>query len=272
MEKYSVLMSLYIKENPEYLKQSLDSMINQTIKPDQIVMVYDGPLTVELYNVMNDYIKKYPDLFHIVENEKNMGLGISLNRGLMECRNNLVARMDTDDISKPQRCEIQLDAFEKNPNLTLVGSHIEEFVENTNNVVSCRKVPISHEDIYNFAKRRSAFNHPTVMYKRNIILSFGGYSNLKRNQDVDLFGRLLYSGYEAQNIDESLLWFRTSIALSKRRKSWENTWSYIVTIKNFWKIGYASLFDFFIVLMGQIVMFVSPAKIQIVLYKIFLRR
>ena len=111
MEKYSVLMSLYKKEHPEYLRPALDSMINQTVKPDEIVLVEDGPLTEELYTVVEEYKAKYPDLLHIVVNEKNLGLGLALNEGLKVCRNELVARMDTDDISKPDRCEKQLKRF-----------------------------------------------------------------------------------------------------------------------------------------------------------------
>lgn len=124
MEKYSVLMSLYKKEHPEYLRLALDSMINQTVKPDEIVLVEDGPLTDELYQVVEEY-KHY---LKLVINEKNLGLGLALNEGLKECRNELVARMDTDDISKPNRCEKQLKRFEENPSLAIVGSHIDEFV------------------------------------------------------------------------------------------------------------------------------------------------
>ena len=106
-------MSLYKKEHPEYLRLALDSMINQTVKPDEIVLVEDGPLTEELYAVLKEYKEKYPELLHVVVNKKNLGLGLALNVGLKACRNELVARMDTDDISKPDRCEKQLRFFMK---------------------------------------------------------------------------------------------------------------------------------------------------------------
>ena len=236
MEKYSVLMSLYKKEHPEYLRLALDSMINQTVKPDEIVLVEDGPLTDELIGVVEEY---RPHL-HIVVNKKNLGLGLALNEGLKACRNELIARMDTDDISKPERCEKQLKRFELNPELAIVGSHIVEFVGEPSNVISQRKVPLTSEDIYEYAKKRSAFNHPAVMYRKSAVLAEGGYADLKRNQDVDLFGRMLFHGYKAENIDESLLWFRSSDELAVRRKSWENTQSYIATIRKFWKMGYSS--------------------------------
>lgn len=266
-QKYSVLMSLYKKENPEYLRLAIDSMLNQTVAPDEIVLVEDGPLTPELYAVLDEY-----PMLHKIKNETNLGLGLALNVGLKECRNELVARMDTDDISKPNRCEKQLKRFEEKPELAIVGSYIDEFVGDPLNVISQRKVPVFSDDIYNYAKKRSAFNHPTVIYKRSAVLAEGGYSNLKRNQDVDLFGRMLYDGYKAENIDEALLWFRSSDELAVRRKSRENTWSYIATIKKFWKMGYSSFGDYIIVLISQIGMYVMPIKIQNWVYKKFLRK
>lgn len=265
-KKYSVLMSLYKKEKPEYLRLALDSMLNQTIAPDEIVLVEDGPLTEELYSVLEEY----PSL-HRVKNETNLGLGLALNVGLNACRNELVARMDTDDCSKPERCEKQLACFEEKPYLSIVGSHIDEFIGDISNVVSKRIVPTSSEAIYEYAKKRSAFNHPAVMYSKTAVLDNGGYADLKRNQDVDLFGRMQFKGYKAENIDESLLWFRSSDELAKRRKSWQNTWSYIATIRKFWKMGYSSFIDYVIVGVAQIGMYLMPVKIQNFIYKKFLR-
>lgn len=266
-KKYSVLMSLYKKENPEYLRIAIDSMLNQTVAPDEIVLVEDGPLTDDLYAVLDEY-----PMLHRVKNETNLGLGLALNVGLKECRNELVARMDTDDCSKPDRCEKQLQRFLEKPYLAIVGSHIDEFIGDTSNVVSQRIVPTTSEEIYKFAKKRSAFNHPVVMYSKTAVLENNGYADLKRNQDVDLFGRMLFNGYKAENIDEALLWFRSSDELAKRRKSWQNTWSYIATIRNFWKMGYSSFSDYAIVGIAQTGMYLMPIKLQNYLYKNFLRK
>lgn len=272
MEKYSVLMSLYIKEKPDYLKQSIDSMLNQTILPDEIVIVKDGPLTADLDNLLQEYADKHNGLFKIISNKINIGLGLALNHGLRNCRNELVARMDTDDISLSDRCEKELNMFQQDKELAIVGTMVDEFNSNPNEIVSTRTVPTSHQEIYEFAKRRSAFNHPTVMYKKSIVLKCGGYSDLRRNQDVDLFGRMLFLGYRAANIDESLLLFRSNSDLSKRRRSWENTKSYIDTIYKLWKIGYSSFSDFMIVMIGQTVMFFCPLKVQNWIYRKFLRK
>ncbi len=268
MEKYSVLMSLYKKEYPEYLRLALDSMLNQTVKPDEIVLVEDGSLTDELYAVVDEY----KEHLRIVVNEKNLGLGLALNEGLKVCRNELVARMDTDDISKPDRCEKQLKRFAEKPYLAIVGSHIDEFVGTPDNIVSQRKVPLTSEAIYSYAKKRSAFNHPAVMYRKSAVLAEGGYSDLKRNQDVDLFGRMLFNGHKAENIDEALMWFRSSDELAARRKSWENTKSYIDTIKKFWKMGYSPFGDYAKVAVAQTGMFILPASMQNWVYKKFLRK
>ena len=273
MGKYSVLMSLYIKEKPEYLDVSIKSMIEQTLKPDEIVIVKDGPITKELQDVLDKYIKEYPNLFNIVGYEENKGLGYALNFGLEYCKNELVARMDTDDISKPSRCEKQIKRFEERPELSIVGAWVDEFYTSPEEIISTRRVPVNFKEIYEFAKRRSAFNHPVVMYKKKEVLKQGGYNNLlKRNQDVDLFGRMLFSGNKAENIMESLLYFRSNNDLAKRRKSWENTKSYIDTIKRFWKMGYSSFGDYLLIVIAQTCMFLMPVKIQYLVYKKFLRK
>lgn len=268
MEKYSVLMSLYKKEKPEYLVTAINSMLNQTIKPNEIVIVEDGPLTDDLYDILDDY----GDKIRRIKNDKNLGLGLALNIGLKACCNDLVARMDTDDISKPDRCEKQLRVFEENPELSIVGAWVDEFYDSPNEVVSTRVVPSSSEEIFQFAKRRSAFNHPVVMYRKSKVLENKGYADLRRNQDVDLFGRMLFSGCKAENIPEALLYFRSNEGLARRRKSWENTKSYIDTIKKFYKMGYSSLYDYIIVAVAQAGMFVMPIKLQQWVYKTFLRK
>lgn len=268
MEKYSVLMSLYIKEKPEYLRLAIDSMLNQTVAPDEILIVEDGPLNKSLYEVLEAYESKIKR----IRSERNIGLGLALNLGLKFCRNDLIARMDTDDISKQDRCEKQLKRFEEKPELSIVGAWVDEFIVSPDQVVSTRVVPTDSDSIYNFAKKRSAFNHPAVMYRRSSILKHGGYSDLRRNQDVDLFGRMLFAGEKAENIGEALLWFRSNDDLAKRRKSWDNTLSYINTIKHFWKMGYSSFGDFVIVAMAQTGMYLMPVKLQHWVYKKFLRK
>ena len=269
--KYSVLMSVYKKENPKYLELSINSMINQTIRPNEIVIVKDGPLTDDLELIISEYMYTHPNLFKIVKIENNVGLGKALNLGLDICRNELIARMDCDDISLPERCEKQIKEFQLDESLDIIGTFIDEFYDDPQKIISSRTVPVNHNEIYEFSKRRSAFNHPTVMYKKSKVIENGGYSDLRRNQDVDLFGRMLFNGCKSKNLNESLLLFRTNDDLAKRRKSWENTKSYIETIKKLWKIGYSSYWDYLLIMIVQTGMFICPISIQHWIYKKFLR-
>ena len=132
---YSVLMSVYDKEKPEYLKQSIESMLNQTVKPEQFVVVEDGALNKSLSDIIDKYKADFNELFTIVKLQVNGGLGNALNQGLKACRNELVARMDSDDISLPRRCEKELKLFLDNPELSIVGTNIDEFWDNPNEII-----------------------------------------------------------------------------------------------------------------------------------------
>lgn len=259
MEKrYSVLMSVYKNEKPDYFIESLDSMVNQTLKPDEIVIVKDGELTKELDDVIEKYKEMHPKLFKIVSLKKNVGLGRALDEGLKHCRNELVARMDTDDISLPKRCELQVEKFNSNPELSIVGTMIDEFYDNRKNIISSRVVPTSNEEICRFIKRRSPFNHPTVMYRKSDVIRCGGYGKMRRKQDLDLFSRMINSGCIASNIDKSLLLFRSNEDNFKRRKSWENCKSYIDVQFQIWRRGHCSFGDLAFVIVAQLIMFLAP--------------
>lgn len=270
--KYSVLMSIYYKENPQYFKMSIDSMLNQTLKPDQIVIVKDGKLTDELDRIIDYYAARNPGLFTIVALDDNIGLGMALNEGLKKCRNELVARMDTDDISLPERCEAQVRMFREDPQLSIVGTMIDEFYDDPECIVSSRIVPTEQKDIVKFMRRRSPFNHPTVMFKKSEVLRCGGYGNLRKKQDLDLFSRMINSGCKAANINESLLLFRSNEDNFKRRKSWAYCKSYIEVEYTILKRGHCSPIDFIVVLIGQLVMFLAPMFLLKILSNKFLRK
>lgn len=213
MEKYSVLMSIYKKEKAEYFQTALLSMIDQTVKPDEIVLVEDGPLTKDLYAVIEHY-KAY---LNIVVNEKNLGLGLALNRGLVVCRNNLVARMDTDDIAVPNRCEKQLKYMEDHPNTTIVGGQIEEFITTPDKVVGKRVVPETDIELKEYMKKRCPFNHMTVMLKRDDVIRAGNYQDWFWNEDYYLWIRLAVEGCEFANLPETLVHTRVGADMYERR-------------------------------------------------------
>ncbi len=216
MEKYSVLMSLYEKEKPEYLRLAIDSILNQTVAPDEITIVKDGLLTPELDAVLDEYSKN-SDVFNIVGYEKNRGLGLALNYGLEHCRNEFVARMDTDDIAKPDRCEKQLKAFEENPSLEIVGGNIAEFIDDPMNTVAYRRVPVTDSEIKEYMKVRCPFNHMTVMYKKSSVIKSGNYKNLFWNEDYYLWIRMMEHGCIMGNTGDLLVDVRTGTDMYKRR-------------------------------------------------------
>lgn len=217
MEKYSVLMSLYIKEKPEYLNEAIKSMIEQTLKPNEIVIVKDGPITTELQNILDKYVKKYPNLFNIVGYKENKGLGYALNFGLEYCRNELVARMDTDDISKSNRCEEQIKLFKKYPEIDIVGGDISEFIDFENNIVSCRRVPKLDKEIKEYLKIRCPLNHVTVMFKKSSVKKSGGYLDLFWNEDYYLWIRMAEKGCIMENTGTILVNVRIGKGMYQRR-------------------------------------------------------
>lgn len=219
LPKYSVLMSLYINENPFFFRSALDSMLNQTVKPSEIVVVEDGPLTEALYAVVDEYKKL--NVIKIVKNEKNLGLGLALNAGLKACSNEFVARMDTDDVSFANRCELQLKYFILHPEMSIVGGQIEEFIDDTTNVVGKRIVPLEDSKIKWFAKKRCPFNHMSVMFRRSDVLEVGNYQDFFWNEDYFLWIRMFLANMKCANIPESLVKVRVGREMYKRRGGWK---------------------------------------------------
>lgn len=213
---FSVLLSLYYKEQSVFLRQSLDSIFMQTLQPSEVILVKDGPLTNDLDEVVNEYVTRYPKL-KIVSLLHNQGLGKALNEGLKHCSYDLVARMDTDDIAKPNRFEKQIEIFNKYPDLDVVGAWIDEFEDEISNIISIRKLPMQHDDICRFAKKRNPINHPVVMFRKQAVISAGGYKHFPLFEDYYLWIRMLQNGAKFYNIQESLLYFRFSADMFKRR-------------------------------------------------------
>lgn len=271
MQNYSVLMSVYYKEKAEYLELAIESMLNQTVPPEQFVIVEDGVLTDELNQQIDRYKNSYPLIFTIVKLKDNKGLGVALDEGIKYCRNELIARMDSDDISKPNRCEQQLNLFCNNLKLSIVSGNIDEFIDNPHNIVATRGVPEKQNDIKKQMRTRSAFNHPAVMYKKSEVIRCGGYGKLKRKQDHDLFSRMVNMGCGAYNIQDSILLFRANRDSIKRKKSLDNCKSYVLAQWNILKRGHCTVGDFVYVTCAQIFIAIAPIPIIDYLTKKYLR-
>lgn len=268
---YSVLLTVYKSDNPEYFQLSLKSMLNQTVASNDIVVVKDGPVPETIQNVIDEQQKEHPEI-HTLQLEKNMGLGLALNEGLKVCQNELVARMDSDDISLPTRCEKQLALFEADPSLDIVGCSVKEFVGTPNNIVGKRDVPLDNESIHKFNRRRDPFNHPTVMYRKSKVMKYGPYGDYRKNQDTDLWIKLLSNGCKAANCPEYLLMFRFDEGTYKKRKSWVNTKLLIEIRKKAWKNGYCSFADYMFVACAQLGICVLPEGFQKFVYTKLLRK
>lgn len=216
-KKYSVLMSVYHKENPTWFDESIKSMFEQTIKPNEFVLVEDGPLTKELYDVVEKYKKEYPNEFKVVAIEKNVGLGPALRRGVEECSNEYIARMDSDDYSMPQRIEKEFEVFERHPDIGMVGTNVSEFIDSINNVICNVILPETNEEIIKFSKRRCPFRHPSIMYKKSAVLKAGNYRNFYLCEDYDMWIRMIRSGCKCYNIQKIYVYMRIGKDFYKRR-------------------------------------------------------
>ena len=269
---YSVLLTVYKTDDPENFRLSLESMLNQTLPSNDIVVVKDGPVSAQLQQVIDRYDREHPGIIHQVQLEKNVGLGLALNEGLKVCRNELVARMDSDDISLPHRCAKQVAMFEKDPTLDIVGCPVREFVGEPENVVGSRQVPLDNDSIHRYAKRRDPFNHPSVMYRRSKVLAYGPYEDYRKNQDTALWIRLLSAGCRGANCEEYLLMFRFDEKTYQKRKSWVNTKLLLKIRWNGYKIGFNSLWDFLMVAAVQLGIYILPVGFQKFVYTKILRR
>jgi len=216
--KYSVLMSVYAGEKASNLSISLESMFLQTVPPDEIVLVEDGPLTEELYRVIEEKRDSY-GVLKSVKLEVNSGLGAALNAGLNECENELVARMDSDDIAFPERMEKQLAYYEAHPETDLLSCVIAEFSNNTDNITSYRSVPLEQSSIAACARTRNPFNHVGMVFRKSKVLEAGGYkSDFLLVEDHELWVRMLQAGAVCTNLPDTLVYVRCGDDMHRRRK------------------------------------------------------
>lgn len=265
---YSVLMSVYYKESPEFLRTSMESIRIQTAPTNDFVVVCDGPLTSELDAVLREEQEKFESALHIHRLEKSGGLGNALNEGLKICRNELVTRMDSDDISRPDRCEKQLRVFEQNPAIDFTSGTISEFETDPKVPFGVRHLPTTNEEIIKFSKKRNPMNHVAVMFKKNAVESAGGYrETFHLFEDYYLWVRMLRKEYKAQNIPDVLVDVRTPADMYLRRGSRD----YAKTMMKFHKwlrsIGWTSEIDFLTGAVPHAAVCVMPNGIRKMIYK-----
>ena len=235
MNNFSVLMSLYHKENPLFLKESLQSIFDNTIQPNQVVLVLDGPIGNELKSIVNDFIARYPSL-EVYPQPKNQGLSTALNIGLQKCKNDIVFRMDTDDVCAPNRFERILKEYELNPALEIVGSSCYNIDEKGNIDFSAHELPLTEESIYKKVWM-CPFIHPAVSFRKQSIIRVGSYNpnSGPRQDDYELWFRCIAGGLHCKNISSPLLYYRVTCESVGRMDVRVGWWRAKVGMRGAWK-------------------------------------
>lgn len=218
MEKFSVCISVYKKDRPEYVRTAFDSMlVHQSVKPDEIILVQDGPVPIGLLSLLKEYEEHYPRVMHVIRLEKNGGLGNALKLGVENAKHDIIARMDSDDICLPDRFEKQLTYLELHPECDIVGGQMTEFINTPDRIVGRREVPLTNEEIYGYMKTRCALNHVTVMFRKESILKVGNYQDWFWNEDYYLWVRMMLAGCNFANIPEVVVNVRSGVDQYARR-------------------------------------------------------
>ena len=237
-EPFSLLVPVYHGDRPDYLRRSFRSAVDdQTMRPDEVIIVQDGPVGDELAQCLSELQASSPSPVTLVALERNGGLGPALDRGLAASRFDIVARQDADDVSMPNRFEVELPLM---ANADIVGSGLLEFVTDTGETVGQRVPPTGPAQIQRYARMHDPFNHPTVMYRKTAVLAAGGYGDLPLMEDYALFARMLMGGARAVNVPEPLVFYRVGEAAFKRRGGRDLLRSELRLQREFRRMGFTS--------------------------------
>jgi glycosyltransferase involved in cell wall biosynthesis len=265
-------MSIYVHESPEYFDKALKSIWHdQKLKPTEIVLVKDGPVTPELNNVIKKWKKDLKDQLNIISLEKNQGLGAALNEGLKHCNYDVVARMDTDDIAKPNRFHEQIAYLKSNKELSVLGSWGEEFKNEPGDLNRVRTT-LTAQNIISKSKYRSPLNHPSVIFRKKAILDVGSYCKMAAFEDYFLWIRLLNNGYKIDNTEEALVYFRVGNDMVGRRVGWRYLKNEAKFYYAIYKIGFINIFMLIFICIIRLPIRLLPKRIVEFIYNNFLRR
>lgn len=269
---YSVTMSVYGKEDAEFLEESIKSILNQTHLTNDFVIICDGELSHELYEVLHSAQETHSDIIRVIRLKEHVGTAKAANLAIRLCRNELIGKMDSDDIALPERFEMQVRRIMLHPELDIIGSYIEEFSSDTGEKIAIRKVPLSSAAVLKYARMRMPFNNQTILFRRSAALSCGGYSDeLLRCEDYDFVVRMLMNGAVGGNIPKVLVRYRVTKDNLKRRRNLRNTKAFIEVRYRMLKSGFSGLLDFIIPCGMQLLLFAFPSSLTGVIYKKLMR-
>jgi len=265
----SCLLPVYAKDDPAHLDQALESILRQNLPPDELVIVEDGPLTEPLRNALDTCGTRIPTLR--VRLERNVGLGLALAKGLDACNFDLVARMDADDIARPERFERQEKFMQMNPAVLLLGSNVEEFRYQPGDLGRLRHPPELDEGIRRRARTRNPFNHMSVIFRRHAVQRAGGYRHRPGFEDYDLWLRLLRQPGQVANLGEVLVDVRIGSGMLSRRRGIRYLRSELEFLLDCRKQGLISTVDMARSALSRIPARLVPASALERIYDLFLR-
>ncbi len=266
-------MSLFWKEKPEYLDKALESLYNQTILPTEILIVVEGSLTNDLLKVTEKWVNIFTDkVLKFVSSGEKKGLPACLNVGLLKSIGDIIIRFDTDDWCYPNRIEEQVNFLANNNEIALISAPMEEYDVNLANLESIRKVPLSHEEILNYAKWRNPFNHPSVAFRKNIAINLGGYPLVNANEDYAFFCNFICNGYKTENTPNPIVKARTGKDLAKRRSGKKYLMGEVECLNYLRKIGFYTKPQYFFHLFSKKIIRSLPSSLVGIIYKYTLRK
>lgn len=269
---FSVLLSTYEGDSASELRLALASLFDQTVSPDEVIVVTDGPITSGIEEVLDSYQERHAEVLRTVSLPTNQGLGAALRQGVEACSHELIARMDSDDIAVRDRFEQQLEHFDTRPNIDVLGGYVGEFEDDPDKLVRIRSVPTTPDGVRSTARFRCPTNHPTVMFRRQSVLDAGNYRQLRLMQDYDLWMRMLAAGYTIENLPKVLVKFRTGDDLYTRRGGLSYARDECVLQREFLRYGAISFPVFLINLCIRVPIRLVPDAFRRVIYKRLLRK
>ncbi|WP_421751982.1 glycosyltransferase [Croceimicrobium sp.] len=261
---FSVILPFYRGDQPEHLNAAIQSLVDQSLRAEEIVLIQDGPVPSVLSELVAKWQVEYPEIKSVIL-EENQGLSQALNAGIKAAKHEWLARMDADDICLPDRFEKQWALIEEQPELTLLGSWIEEYDEQMEKSMAIRRLPEKHAEILHYARWRCPFNHMTVMYRKSVLMALGMYSDYGAvGDDYELWARFLMKGYRSANIQEVLVKARTGKAMfAKRRRGWKYLKNELQEIRDLYRLGLLKPWHFvFHITLKSIVRLAPPFMVR----------
>lgn len=270
--KFTVLIPVYAKEKAENFRLALDSILNQTLFPNEILIIEDGKLGDDLEEIVENVEKQYSNIVRVIRLERNIGIGKVRALGVEECKYEWIAFMDSDDISLPDRFEKQIAYIKQHSDIDMLGGQVTEFDTTPENIISKRIMPLEHNEIYEFAKFRNPMNNVSIMFKKSLALKIGNYKIDYGFEDYEFIVRYLFNGYKVENIPDIIVNVRSGQWMMNRRQGLEYFFKYeYVCMKAFLDMGFISYWEFLRNVLLKFPLRVMPNWMRNLIYKKVLR-